>query len=106
MTLTLGQRWLTEQHRYPTLRGAVFQGFWHVPWCKFLNLPVPEPFAGRCIRVAAVERSILVDRHRRHRDGLVREVAAVARSAHDRIDDVESTGDLAEQRVVLRQLAG
>jgi hypothetical protein len=54
--LDAGAAWLTEQHRYPTRRGAVFQEFWHRELCKFLNLPVrrgsfqvagPSPFAAR-----------------------------------------------------------
>src|SRR6478752_6556124 len=95
MSLSLGQSWLTEQHGYPTRLRGVFQGFCQVRRCKFLNLfGVTTP------------SGLVVDRHRGHRDGVVRQVPVVARGADDLVDDVHPLGHLPEQRVLLGELAG
>ena len=102
--LDAGAAWLTEQHRYPTPARVVFQGFWHTRRCKFLNLHRVTP--SRATSSRRVCRSVLVDGHRRHRHRIVRQVLVVARRRDDLVDDVETLGDLAEEGVVLRQLAG
>src|SRR6266540_5413668 len=88
MTLSLGQRGCLSSTDILPQGGPISKGF------------------GTSKDVNSLTYIVLVDRHRRHGDGIGRQVTAIARGADDLVDDVHALGDLPEQRVVLGQLAG
>src|SRR5690242_18263136 len=104
MILQLGQRWLTGSTA--TLPSAFHDGKWFFRALGEYLLTLRTRDTMPAVRTANDGvLALVLDRHGRHGDRLVRQVLRVAGGVGDLVDDVQAFRDLAEDRVVLRQPA-